>query len=164
MLEIEAAEPVTSAAWLPNGESFVTATLDSEAPLSLWDVRNGEHPIHTWKDTSMRYRFQDCAISPDGQRLVAVSNVQDNCHIRIFSLETMGKIADWPIHPTPTSLSISGDSRFLLINFADNRLRMLDIETCETVKEFRGQKQGHFVIRGAFGGATENFVISGSEG
>lgn len=63
-----------------------------------------------------------------------------------------------------TSLSISKDSRHMLINMIDNEVQLIDIESTEVVQRFLGQKQGDFVIRSAFGGADENLVISGSEG
>lgn len=63
-----------------------------------------------------------------------------------------------------TCLSISRDSRYMLINMTDNEVQLIDIETAEIVRRFLGQKQGDFVIRSSFGGADENLIISGSEG
>ena len=63
-----------------------------------------------------------------------------------------------------TSLSISRDSRYMLINMTSNEVHLIDIETADIVRKFVGQKQGSFIIRSAFGGADENLIISGSEG
>ena len=63
-----------------------------------------------------------------------------------------------------TCLSISRDSRYMLVNMADNEVQLIDIETAEIVRRFLGQKQETFVIRSSFGGADENLIISGSEG
>jgi hypothetical protein len=40
----------------------------------------------------------------------------------------------------------------------------VDIETGKVVTRYHGQIQDEMVIRGTFGGADENFVLSGSEG
>lgn len=63
-----------------------------------------------------------------------------------------------------TCLSISRDSRYMLVNLADNEVQLIDIETADIVRRFLGQKQSKFVIRSSFGGADENLIISGSEG
>ena len=63
-----------------------------------------------------------------------------------------------------TCVSISRDSRYMLVNMADNELQLIDINSAEIVRRFLGQKQGTFVVRSAFGGGDENLIISGSEG
>lgn len=63
-----------------------------------------------------------------------------------------------------TCISISRDSRYMLINMAENEVQLIDIETADLVRRFLGQKQSEFIIRSAFGGADENLIISGSEG
>ena len=63
-----------------------------------------------------------------------------------------------------TCVRISRDSKYMLINMVDNELQLIDIGSAEIVRRFLGQKQGKFIIRGSFGGADENLIISGSEG
>jgi hypothetical protein len=63
-----------------------------------------------------------------------------------------------------TCISISKDSKYMLLNMADDELRLIEIGTGDLVQTFRGQKQGEYVIRSAFGGADQNLVLSGSEG
>ena len=40
----------------------------------------------------------------------------------------------------------------------------LELETGSIVRKFEGHDQGQYVLRSCFGGATENFVLSGSAG
>ena len=52
----------------------------------------------------------------------------------------------------------------MLVSLTDGEVQLLDIRTANLVRRFEGQKQGNFIIRSSFGGAGENFVLSGSEG
>jgi len=51
----------------------------------------------------------------------------------------------------------------LLINMNEGKLWAMDVESGEVVMRYEGARQKEFVIRSRFGGAGENFVISGSE-
>lgn len=149
-------EPVTTAAWAPDGETFVTGSLGRQSQLCLWHL-NGRS-AYSWQTD---YRIQDCAISPDGQRLVTIS---PNMQIFVYNFVTREEEYSILLKTKMTSLSISRDSRYMLINMTDNEVQLIDIETAEIVRRFLGQKQGDFVIRSSFGGADENLIISGSEG
>jgi len=61
-------------------------------------------------------------------------------------------------------VSISQDSRSLLINKTDGEAQMLDIETRETIRIFNtGDRVGKYIIRASYGGANESFVTTGSD-
>jgi WD repeat-containing protein 26 len=123
--------------------------------MCAWDL-NG-NLLHTWEG----YRINDCVISPDGQRLICVSTEK---RIHVYNYLTREEEYNVPLKMDLTCLSVSQDSRYMLVNMSDNEIQLLDIETADIVRRFMGQKQGHYVIRSTFGGANENFVISGSEG
>ncbi|KAJ5469884.1 hypothetical protein N7530_007241 [Penicillium desertorum] len=148
-------QPVTAAAWAADGESFVTASLDSESQLRHWSMRG--QPLYTWKGG---FRVQDCAISADGRRLVAADT---EAKVHVYNMLTYEEDYCLPVPSKPTSVSISKDSRHVLINLAEHDIQLVDMETTAVVRQFKGQKQGEFVIRSTFGGAAENFVVSGSE-
>jgi WD40 repeat protein len=150
-------EPVSAVAWHPDGKTFVTAALDINAPLCLWSL-DGEL-LYAWK---AGWRVQDCAISPDAQRLVAVSGENE---IYVFDFVTKEKIYNKTVTAEKlTCINVSQDSAYILINRSDNEVQMLEIDTAAMVQRYIGQKQGRYVIRSIFGGAGENFVVSGSEG
>ncbi|KAJ5165611.1 uncharacterized protein N7500_007441 [Penicillium coprophilum] len=148
-------QPVTAAAWAPDGESFVTASLDSESQLRHWSMRG--QSLYTWKDG---FRVQDCAISADGRRLVAADT---EAKVHVYNMLTYEEDYCLSLPSKPTSVAISRDSRHVLINLAEGEIQLVDMETTAVVRQFKGQKQGEFVIRSTFGGAAENFVVSGSE-
>ena len=147
---------MTTAAWAPDGESFVTGSLGRQSQLCLWNL-NGRS-AYSWASD---YRIQDCAISPDGQRLVTIS---PDRQIFVYNFVTKEEEYSILLKTKMTCLSISRDSKHMLINMTDNEVQLIDIDTAEIVRRFLGQKQGDFVIRSSFGGADENLVISGSEG
>ncbi|KAJ5182460.1 hypothetical protein N7492_000076 [Penicillium capsulatum] len=148
-------QPVTAAGWAPDGESFVTASFDSSSQLCLWSIRGPS--LYMWKGA---FRVADCAISPDGRRLVAI-DTESNVHV--FDFRTYEEDYCLSLPCKATSVTISRDSKFMLVNLSQGEIQLIDLETTNVVRRFRGQKQGEFVIRSTFGGAGENFVVSGSE-
>lgn len=150
------AQPVTTAAWSPDGQCFVTGSLHGDHRLCLWSISG--HPIHKW-DT--RFRVQDCAITPDGRRLVAISSERQ---IIVYNFETWEEEYCIIVKSRMTCINVSRDSRHMLVNMADGEIHLIDIDTAEIVQRFLGQQQGEFVIRSTFGGADQNLIISGSEG
>lgn len=111
-----------------------------------------------WKGA---FRVADCAISPDGRRLVAI-DTESNVHV--FDFRTYEEDYCLSLPCKATSVTISRDSKYMLVNLSHGEIQLIDLETTAVVRRFRGQKQGEFVIRSTFGGAGENFVVSGSEG
>ncbi|KAH8430680.1 uncharacterized protein LDX57_008342 [Aspergillus melleus] len=148
-------QPVTAAAWAADGESFVTASLDLSSQLCHWSLRG--HAIYMWPGG---FRVQDCVITPDGRRLLA-ADVEEKIHV--YNFTTHEEEYCLPLKSKPTSVAVSKDSRQMLVNLSEGQIQLIDIDTTNVIRRFQGQKQGSFVIRSAFGGAVENFVVSGSE-
>ncbi|KAK8187225.1 WD repeat-containing protein 26 [Phyllosticta capitalensis] len=156
--------PVTAAAWAPNGETFVTGSQDSNAALCLW-TKDCER-LHIWKEDSVErdrvvaLRVNDVGITPDASRLVALL---EN-HIVVYDFVTREKLREYDmLENKPTSLSISACGKFMLVSMNQNKICLMDIDTGEVRHRYDGQKQVQYIIRSAFGGANENFVVSGSE-
>lgn len=151
---------ITAAAWAPDSMSFVTASHDRNSQLCHWSLRSAkqDQPVHVWPKG---FRVQDVAITEDGHWLVALDpqNI-----IRVFDMHTYREEPPIKTSGKMTSICLSRDGNTVLVNLAVGEVHMIDLVTRDTVRKFRGQKQGEFVIRGCFGGAAENFVVSGSEG
>lgn len=147
---------MTAAAWAADGESFVTASLDLSSQLCHWSLRG--HAIYMWPGG---FRVQDCVITPDGQRLLA-ADVEEKIHV--YNFVTHEEEYCLSLKSKPTSVAVSQDSRQMLVNLSEGQIQLIDIDTTNVIRRFQGQKQGSFVIRSTFGGAAENFVVSGSEG
>lgn len=63
-----------------------------------------------------------------------------------------------------TCITPSKDSRTVLINIAEGEVHMIDVEDRYTVRKFKGPNRDGSIIRNCFGGASENFALSGSKG
>ncbi|PQE22834.1 wd domain-containing protein [Rutstroemia sp. NJR-2017a BBW] len=149
-------EPVSSCVWAPDGQSFVTGSLSKDRNLCQWNV-NGDL-IYDW---GREHRIQDIAVSPNGNRLVALGT---STFIHVYNFVTRELEYELDLKTRLCSVSISQNSRHLLVNTVDGEIRMLDIDTGEKVRSFvSGDKGGEYIIRSAFGGANESFVVSGSE-
>ncbi|KAG8889730.1 hypothetical protein FRB98_003022 [Tulasnella sp. 332] len=81
----------------------------------------------------------------------------------IYDLATKEEVYMLPMPKEITSLTISADSKYALINHAPDDLMLWDLETHRTVRKYMGQRQREDVIRSCFGGQDGDFVLSGSE-
>jgi len=149
----EHTEGVTSCAWLPCGTKFVSGSLDK--CLYLWNIEG--KILHQYPSS----RVTDVAISKDGTRLVTICYEKK---IRIFNVETGDEISSIQETDFITSLCLSNDSRYALLNLrAIQEIHLWDLEEQRIVQKYSGQKQGRFVIRSCFGGLNQTFIASGSE-
>lgn len=154
----EFTQPVSSAAWAPDGETFVLSSHDSKWGLSVWDIEDNQ--LFKWEDNKQAMRPYDISLSPDGRRLVIL--LQST--IIVYDYITREKLNEWTFDDMQmTSVSISADSRTMLVSMNKNVLHLMAIETGEILQRFDGAKQVKNMIRSAFGGANQNFVISGDE-
>lgn len=112
-------------------------------------------------DWGRPHRIQDLALSPDGNHLVAMDIEH---HVHVYNFVTRALEYEMDLKVKLSSVSISQDSKYMLVSKTDGEARIFDLETRESIKKFVGQKGGGSVIRSDFGGANESFVTSGSEG
>ncbi|KAH8652432.1 WD domain-containing protein [Xylariales sp. PMI_506] len=148
-------EPVSSCVWAADGQTFITGSLDKSRGLCQFNT-SGE-AVYEWASS---YRFEDLAVSPDGHWLVAMD---DRHHIHVYNFLTRDLEYEIDLQVRLTSVSISADSRYLLINMVSGRAELFDLVDKEPVQSYVGHTGGAYLIRSGFGGANESFVISGSE-
>lgn len=63
-----------------------------------------------------------------------------------------------------TCITPSRDSQYALLNIQDGEVHMINLLGRYTQRKFKGLSQDKNIIRNCFGGAAENFVLSGSKG
>lgn len=149
-------QPCSSCAWSPDGQSFVVGCLEKERNLCQYDL-NGDM-IYDWGQS---HRVQDLAVSADGRWLVAMSTEK---RVYVYNFITRQAEYELEMDSKLASVAISADSRSLLIKKHDGEIRLLDIETQAVKKDFASMIQpSTMVIRAAFGGANDSFVVTGSE-
>ena len=145
--------PVSVCAWLSRGDAFVTAGMDKE--IIIWSPTGVI--LHQFNEN----RIYDLAITPDGKKLIAICTAK---MLHIYDLEEKVELTHICLQTDLTSVHISSDSRYALINTAAQEVELWDLIECGIVRKFVGHQQKNYVIRSCFGGASENFVLSGSEG
>ncbi|XP_047337162.1 WD repeat-containing protein WDS homolog [Impatiens glandulifera] len=147
---------VSSCAWFPDSKRLVCGSSDEEKGIYMWDCEGNE--IRSWKGTRMP-KVLDLAVTPNGEYLISVFS---GIEIRILNTKTNSErvISEERI----TSLSISADSRFFLVNLNSQEIHMWDVAgKWEKPVKYRGHKQQNYVIRSCFGGLNSSFIASGSE-
>lgn len=151
---------VAACAWLADGRHFVSAGSDKN--IFLWNV--GGEIVQTWHGL----RVADLVVSRAGKQLITI-NAQK---IRVCDLLIDGKGAPY-IETSKehvmeeldsiTSLSLSSDSRHVLVNLASGDIHAWDLQDKLLLHKYRAQKRGRYIIRSSFGGVNEAFVVSGYE-
>lgn len=149
-------DPVTGCVWAPDSKTFTLGTLDKQRSLRTFNLK-GE-VVHDW---GRRHRTQDLCGSPDGRWLVAID---EHRKIHVYNGNTRELEYEMELPSTPTSVSVSQDSKHLLVNKNDGEAQYINLVTRKLVHKFLGHTGGECLIRANFGGSSESFVVSGSEG
>jgi hypothetical protein len=136
----------------------VIGSQDDKLGCGIWDM-NGRQ-VHNFCEDGSKLRANDLAISKNGERLVIVSEHS----IAVYDFVSYKKLCEWNPDSKPTSITVSQDSRHMLVSMNPDTIELMEIDSAELIQKFEGHQQKQFIIRSAFGGADENFVVSGSEG
>jgi len=147
-------EIVTVCRWFPDGQTFISASVDKE--VMVWNLSGTV--LQQW---SMDRMF-DLAVTPDGSKMVAICNERK---LHIYNvLDSFREVMSYQMGHNMTSVTVSNDSKYVLINSMAQEVHLWDIEKFRLVRKYVGQTQEKFMIRSCFGGPEQNFVLSGSEG
>ncbi|TFK54698.1 WD40 repeat-like protein [Heliocybe sulcata] len=188
----EHTDTVTSLAWLPDGSGFISGGLDRKIILwdadgkrrDTWGATSirvtdlavtpdfsrvvavGMHYSAPSAPGSTTGPGRSESITPPtgggGARPNTASRESENRMI-IYDLATKQTEASIRLDGETTSVKISPDSQYALINQAPDEIHLWDLSTCRVARKFTGQHQGRHVIRSCFGGVDSNFIVSGSE-
>ncbi|KAH7302610.1 hypothetical protein KP509_23G079500 [Ceratopteris richardii] len=142
------------AAWFPDGKTFICS--GSDKCIYIWDIEGRE--VDVWQGICVP-RISDLAITADGKHMICICEKD----IRIFNLKTK---AEQIINEDQciTSLSVSKDGRYLLVNLVSQEIHLRDLlDDGKLLIRYSGHRQTRYVIRSCFGGYSQSFIVSGSE-
>ncbi|KAD2223656.1 hypothetical protein E3N88_41611 [Mikania micrantha] len=148
---------VSSCAWFPCSTRLVCGSFDPKKGICMWDCEGNE--IKAWRGIRMP-KISDIAVTPNGEYLISIFSDHD---IRILNVSMNTERVISEEHPI-TSLSVSGDSKYLIVSLNSQEIHMWDVDGClERPLRYKGHRQHKYVIRSCFGGANGLFIASGSE-
>ncbi|KAJ7582958.1 WD40 repeat-like protein [Mycena floridula] len=184
-------ETVTALAWLPDGSGFISAALDRK--ILVWDpdgkqmgtwgltairitdlavtpdltrlVTVGMDYVASGLDapSSQSSRRSSSSGTSTGEATGSSAMIARNNHMIVYDFATKQIQTSIPLDDELTSVKVSRDSQFALVNNAPHEIHLWDLQLGKLVRKYTGQRQGHHVIRSCFGGVDGNFVVSGSE-
>lgn len=148
---------VSSCAWFPDSKRFVCGSSDPEKGICMCDCDGNE--IKAWRGARMP-KVLDLAVTPDGENLISVLSDKE---IRILNMSSNTEKVIPEEHPI-TSLSVSADSKFFIVNLNSQEIHLWDVAgKWKRPMKYMGHKQHKYVIRSCFGGLESSFIASGSE-
>lgn len=177
-------ETVSAISWLPDGSGFFSGAMDRK--IMHWDA-NGSL-VEEWAPTAIR--ITGLSVTPDGRQIVAIglehmyslgsegtlrgadgaatggdiqAGSRSGHRLIVFDVQTKQTVWSTRLEGEMTSVKVSKDSQFALINHAPEVLYLYDLKSGRLVNKYVGQQQGQHIIRSCFGGANETFIVSGSE-
>lgn len=146
--------------WVPDGQRFVTGSVSTKI-ITVRGIDGSEkHKWHCGK------RILHLDVTPDGRYLVALSTGTNENFIFVYNFETYEleyqlNMEDFCM----CSLQVTQDSKYALVNMFKGVLqqaKLLNIETGDFVRTFEGGPLEKFEVRACLGGASEQFIASGS--
>ncbi|CAI5997853.1 unnamed protein product [Closterium sp. NIES-65] len=124
-------DAISACAWFPCGRRFLSASAATDRTVCVWDVEGVELPSwggvgrHLWQQDGGDFpRINDLAVSSDCSHVVSVCNEKE---IRVHELPS-GKEHVVKETKSITSLSMSVDGRWVLVNLSSGNIHLWCIQ------------------------------------
>ncbi|KAJ8507610.1 hypothetical protein ONZ45_g10037 [Pleurotus djamor] len=161
MRTIEAHQDVVTAlAWLPDDSGFVSGGLDRK--VLQWPLTPTSMDTSPGGSGSATAHGIGAPLHQTAAGGTTTKKPSENRMI-IYDLATKQTESSIRLEGELTSVKISQNSQYALINHSPDEIHLWDLHTGRLTRRFTGQRQGRHVIRSCFGGFEGNFVVSGSE-
>lgn len=156
---------VTSACFVFGTDLLLTTSYDRF--MHLWSLTRGPEPntllpaVHEFK-WPFSSKIQDTVVTCDGAYAVVACN---DGKVRVIDIPSRAEAFSLPDSTDIISLSASSITRQVLVSAKEQKavIKLYDVDEKRILMRYRGHSGARFVIRAAFGGPSECFVISGSE-
>jgi len=181
-------EPVSALAWVPDGSGFISASQDRK--IHLWGPDGKQRD--SWGITATRIidlavtpdftrlvaigeSIREPTSPSQRNDVGAASAARNNNNngastaqkpeylMIVYDLTTKQPELSVLLKGQLTSVKISSNSQYALVNHAPDEIHLWDLFTGRLARKYIGQRQGQHIIRSCFGGVDGNFVVSGSE-
>jgi len=165
-------EPVTAISWLPDGSGFISGSLDQN--IIIWDADGKVRDV--WGPTAIR--ITELALTPDFKHLVVLGmelnttptteatlsrgvqaedpslapsiGNEEPVRIIVFDFATKQTESSTRLEGQLTSIQITQDSQYALINHCPNKIYLWNIHTGEIARKYSGHSQDRHIIRSCF--------------
>jgi len=153
-------QPVTSVAWLPDGQSYIVASHDHIHSLRQYKVGE-DKPMHIFTHASEALRVSDLSIPNDGSKVAAIT-VDKRILIFDLTLPSKAKTTEFVMDQILDSIEFTADGKSLLVGLHNGETLLVESTTGTYEQTYEGSEQADCVIRASFGGANQNFVVRGT--
>ncbi|RPA72278.1 WD domain-containing protein [Ascobolus immersus RN42] len=151
--------PVRAVCWAPDGRRFATGSVHHRS-ISIRGLDGS-----FIKGINCGKRVIGIEITPDARYLVAISTGMRENFLLVYNFQTMELEYELDMQDFMCSLQVTQDSKYALVNMFSGemqKIKFIELETGETLQQYDGGKLAKYQVRTCLGGATENFVASGS--
>lgn len=147
-----AEDVLTCCAWSPDSRFIYTG--GQQGQFYKYDIQTSTY--FTWEGVRLHsvatLRDNKVVLAADSHRRVRSYNFDDYADGTVCEEE----------HQI-INMTLSRDEKFCLLTLAKQGLLLVDVASGTSVRKFRGMKQSDYQINSCFGGADEQFILSGSE-